>query len=103
MAITLKDNPAEDKQDVAAVARSRARDDFQKNIDGTVGGMVTEWKANGSPAPTVDDNGLAHLSPGMPTYRYTITKDERNAMKGVVRRAAHLHKVGVFWLKDWER
>jgi hypothetical protein len=78
MAITLRDNPADDTQTDLAPGRNRERDDFQKGVDETVKGLVGT------------DN----------TYRYTVAKDDKGDMKRIVRRATDIHKQTPVWFKD---
>jgi hypothetical protein len=78
VAITLKDNPAEDTQTELQPGRSRERDEFQTAVDKTVEGLVGT------------DN----------TYRYTVAKADKSDMKKIVRRATDLHKQIPVWFKD---
>jgi hypothetical protein len=99
--ITLKDNPTQDAQTELNQGRTRVRDDFQKERDTEVAELVKAWETAGKPAPVLNQaTGQMDPNPNAPTRRYTVGKDDKNAMKLVIRRAATLAKVGTAWYKD---
>jgi hypothetical protein len=78
-----------DTQDELITGKTRTRDDTQKHVDRKVEAMKVAWVEAGKPS-----------MPHKITHRYLVSKPEKSALKGVIRRAGTLHKVGVAFYKD---
>jgi hypothetical protein len=90
MAITLHVTPAETIPDQDELVQGRFRDEFQLQIDAEMAALKVRTATAGWPDP----------DPKTPFLRYVVDSDEVTAMKGVLRRAATLHKVEVDFYKD---
>jgi hypothetical protein len=72
------------------LAAGHVRDDFQKQIDADVAKLKLATATAGWPEP--DPKRLFH--------RYVVGKDDRAALKSVIRRAGTFHKVEAQFYKD---
>lgn len=84
---------------------TRDRDDFQKEMDGEVGTLVSQWlDAEKVPPGKLEDrkrpeDGAAKISEGKrPRARYHVGPTDKTEFKDVLRRAGTLHKVEVVFL-----
>lgn len=85
-------NEAQDNDTQTEVVdrKSRERDETQTAIDNAVKEMVAKWHEAGKPEPHSD----------RPSKRYVVVKEDRTPLKGMIRRAATLHKVEAILFKD---
>jgi hypothetical protein len=90
-AIKIHEAQGEDTQNTVAVA-SRERDETQKHIDQRFKSRFEHWTTAGKPKPD--------KAPREATDRITVAKTDVAALKGMIRRAATLHKTGVVFYKD---
>lgn len=91
--IKLHEAQGEDTQ-TKVVAASRERDDTQKHIDDRFKARFDAWNKHGKPAP---DKAATNREV---TDRITVAKTDVAALKGMIRRAATLHKTGVKFYQD---
>lgn len=86
--VKLLPTPEQDTQTTVR-QNSHARDDFQKHIDGIIGGVVKDWHDKGRKSPDK-----------APFARFTVAKTDVADMKSVIRRAFTLHKHAPVFYKD---
>jgi hypothetical protein len=89
MAITLHTDVT-DLPEQTELAAGRERDEFQQKVDSDVAALKTKTATAGWPAP----------DPKRHFQRYVVGKDDRAALKSVIRRAGTLHKVEAQFYKD---
>lgn len=90
MAITLHTEAEVLPEQTELVSVSRERDEFQLQVDKDVEDLKMKTAAAKWPKP----------DPKRLFQRYVVGKDDLAALKGVIRRAAILHKVEADFYKD---
>jgi hypothetical protein len=81
-----------------AVSKSRERDETQRDIDTDVERLKRAWESAGKPGADklTTPAGFKRAE----KVAYTVEKDDRSPVKGMIRRAATLHKTGLVYAKD---
>jgi hypothetical protein len=104
MALSVTKSEVKADEKLAAFQKNRDRDEFQVEMDGEVGSLVSQWLAVEDPKAKAEDrkvpeHGKAKVAElARPKARYHVDPDDKNAFKDVLRRSGTLHKVEMVFL-----
>jgi hypothetical protein len=100
MALTVTKSDVAPDEKLAVSTKSRERDDFQKEMDEEVKGLVKGWlESEKITDGKVPEQGKAKIKEtARPKARYHVAPDDKSAFKDVLRRAGTLHQVEIVFL-----
>lgn len=76
-------------------AKSRERDETQKNLDAEIGGLVAEWN-KAAESKKVKRDTIAEAA--RPRKRFYVDPEHKSELKRMLRRSGVLHKVEIVFM-----